>query len=227
MMDRKTVLCLLCYFSFMIAGSVRWPVGSYTLVKPDTGCPEGWYDGWREQDTEDVSNQNRWTRRNHFYGRYFSDSSLRFYYCTKTPYNYYGRGHWPKGDYCILRQTYYCPKGFREGTVRWDDEDYVNGNDYKEYVPAGTFDDDTEIEYCCRNDGYYGTAIELPTERPFYLLRFRGYCQLVKGMYVIEEYVYSDDEDFNNKNRVSGAYPSDAGGSDHKLYYCYYYKKYY
>ena len=48
--------------------SVEWPFGTYTLVKPKSGCPPGWLEGWRKQDNEDIHNRNSLTYGHHFYG---------------------------------------------------------------------------------------------------------------------------------------------------------------
>ncbi|XP_062589288.1 uncharacterized protein LOC134250940 [Saccostrea cucullata] len=218
----KIIFCLLCYVSFTMA--VKWPRGTYTLVKPKSGCPKHFHEGWREQDTEDFNNKNRLTAGHHFFG-HFDDSTLKFHYCTKDPNHFHGEGNWPSGNYCILKH-YTCPPGFRTGMVRWDDEDYVNGNGYGGTLPNGYFGADTRIYYCCRNDEYYWKAIVLPTDTPFYLMRFTSQCQKVRGMNVREEHVHFDDEDYNNRNSVYGSYPFGAGGEDHDLYYCYYAPRY-
>lgn len=46
-----------------------WPSGTYTLVKPRTGCPRGWSEGWRFQDTEDKDNKNALSIGHHFFGK--------------------------------------------------------------------------------------------------------------------------------------------------------------
>lgn len=47
-----------------------WPKGKYTLVKPKSGCPSGWVEGWRFQDNEDYRNDNWITSGHHFYGNH-------------------------------------------------------------------------------------------------------------------------------------------------------------
>ena len=48
---------------------VSWPQGKYTLVKPTSGCPTGWVEGWRLQDNEDdKGNINSVSSGHHFYG---------------------------------------------------------------------------------------------------------------------------------------------------------------
>lgn len=37
-------------------------------MKPDTGCPAGWLEGWRLQDGENDHNLNSIDTAHHFYG---------------------------------------------------------------------------------------------------------------------------------------------------------------
>ncbi|XP_063443365.1 uncharacterized protein LOC134723749 [Mytilus trossulus] len=204
------------------AYGVQWPSGSYTLVKPKTGCPTGWHEGWRKQDNEDKNNSNELPSEHHFYGTF--GSNMKFYYCTKDQQTPSGTQSWPNGNYCILRQGISCPPGFQTGSIYWDDEDKNNSNDKDGILPSGEFDKDTLIDYCCRSDGSYSTKIILPTEKPFYLLRVTSSpCQQVKGMIAREEIIKTDDEDNNNKNSNSGSHPLNGGTNNNKLYYCYYY----
>ncbi|XP_052681062.1 uncharacterized protein LOC128161727 [Crassostrea angulata] len=209
------VLCFVC----STVSSVNWPDDRFTLVKPWYGCPPGWAQGWTYQDNEDISNKNYITYYHHFYGEKFG-RDFKFYYCSKNYRSNTGK-RWPPGNYCILRDLS-CPSGFSSGSVFWDDEDTFNDNSHGGYLPDGYFGSDTRIDYCCRNDGYYFNAIELPTSHPFYLLRYTSYCQRVKGMHVREEIVRFDDEDLANRNSISGSTPKGAGGHDHFLMYCYY-----
>ncbi|XP_048743790.2 uncharacterized protein LOC125657178 isoform X1 [Ostrea edulis] len=217
-------ILLIC--SISVISAVKWPRGTYTLVKPKSGCPSGWLQGWRYQDNEDDSNQNRVTYGHHFFG--ISGSSPNYMnvsYCTKDLDDCNSEGQWPSGNYCILKHGNTCPIGaFRSGSVFWDDEDNNNINRAGGELPSGSFGRNTRINYCCRNDGSYSTRIRLPKTKPFYLLRYTSYCQRVEGMYFREETVYTDDEDDNNINSVSGSHPFGpvSGGRNHKLYYCYY-----
>ncbi|XP_061179204.1 uncharacterized protein LOC133187820 [Saccostrea echinata] len=202
--------------------AVKWPRGTYTLVKPKSGCPPGWLDGWRLQDNEDGScNKNFVSPGHHFFG-YFG-KNMKFSYCTKDPNDINDEGFWPPGNYCILKHGISCPRGFLRGSIYWDDEDSGNDNSYGGTLPSGSYTRNTRIDYCCRKDGSFRREIQLPTTKPFYLLRFTSYCQMVKGMYVREEHVRFDDEDANNKNTVAGNYPYGAAGRNHDLFYCYYF----
>ncbi|XP_048743795.1 uncharacterized protein LOC125657184 [Ostrea edulis] len=220
----RNAIFLLCFVAFTSA--VKWPRGTYTLVKPKTGCPRGWLEGWRWQDNEDKNNKNQIEDGHHFFGISGNNPrNLNFSYCTKDPNDFNDEGYWPSGNYCILKHGKTCPPGaFQSGTVHWDDEDSRNKNSAGGELPSGKFGRNTEIDYCCRKDGPYSTEIRLPKSKPFYLLRHTTYCQRVRGMYAREETVFTDDEDKNNKNSVSGSHPygPSNGGRNYKLFYCYY-----
>ncbi|XP_056001796.1 uncharacterized protein LOC130048770 [Ostrea edulis] len=150
---------------------------------------------------------------------------MNSFYCTKDPITVIEEGNWPSGNYCILKRGRTCPDGaFKNGYVFWDDEDSANRNSAGGELPSGRFGTNTRIDYCCRSDGSYSTAIPLPTFTPFYLLRYTSFCQQVKGMHVREEIVYTDDEDDNNSNNVHGSHLHGPvnGQPNHSIYYCYY-----
>ena len=75
---------------------------------------------------------------------------------------------------------FFCPalfSGFTSGYIDWGypdsyDEPLIN----KGVLPSGT---DTQINFCCRNDGVASQAIYLPTDASFMLLTRFGNCQLV------------------------------------------------
>ncbi|XP_076112432.1 uncharacterized protein LOC143080461 isoform X2 [Mytilus galloprovincialis] len=199
----------------------EWPTGTYTLVKPKTGCPTGWKEGSRRQDTENHRNRNFITPGHHFYGKFGID--MEFHYCTKDAHAISGTQHWPVGNYCILRQGISCPSGFKTGSIYWDDEDHHNSNEKEGILPSGVFDTNTLIFYCCRFDGSYRTPINLPPTIPFYLLRYRSPCQQVQGMVAREEVVMFDDEDTQNGNLENGSHPLNHRSTvGNTLYYCYY-----
>lgn len=217
-MVRNLEICLvLCFISCTVA--VEWPQGTYTLVKSKFGCPQGWLEGYRYQDNED-KNENSITPFHHFEGKF--GKNMQFHYCTRDAHSFSSRRSWPSGDYCILKHGRSCPRGFHESSVYWDDEDSNNANSHHGTLPSGVYDKNTRIYYCCRRDGPFEKEIQLPTSKPFYLLRFASPCQKVKGMHVREETVRFDDEDRNNANSVSGRPPMGAGGKNHRLMYCYY-----
>ncbi|CAG2254798.1 unnamed protein product [Mytilus edulis] len=220
----QTVLALFLVVACVHA--VSWPQGKYTLVKPNSGCPPGWAEGWRHQDNEDSDNKNALSSGHHFSGSF--GRNTRTNYCSKikeekvTDWTTWKIVQWPKGTYCILRKGGKCPKGFANGHVHWDDEDSNNENAFGGTLPDGEYGRNTLIQYCCRTDGSSNTPIELPTSKPFYLVRKSSACQRVKGMNVRGEYIKTDDEDKDNKNSWSGNYPSIATGRNIIVYYCYY-----
>eukprot|EP00105_Crassostrea_gigas_P033714 XP_011457183.1 PREDICTED: uncharacterized protein LOC105349191 [Crassostrea gigas] len=219
--DMKTIGICVLFSLTSVTTAVEWPFGTYTLVKPKSGCPRGWLEGWRHQDSEDSRADNSITPGHHFAGTF--GRNMKFYYCTKDPNTGMNGGLWPAGNYCILQHGLSCPMGFQPGTVHWDDEDSRNKNSDGGVLPTGSYGRNTVINYCCREDGSYTKMILLPTSQPFYLLRFSSPCQLVKGMYVREENVHFDDEDRNNKNSASGKHPMGTGNvRNQNLMYCYY-----
>lgn len=67
--------------------SVDWPFGTYTLVKPKSGCPRGWLEGWRHQDNEDSRAANSITPGHHFAGTNtvaFLLKNISFSSCIKS-----------------------------------------------------------------------------------------------------------------------------------------------
>ena len=126
------------------------------------------------------------------------------------------------GQYCIFKKGD-CPKGFKEGHVFWDDENYKNLNKKGGTLPDGIYDKDTLVYYCCRTDGDRYTPMALPVISPFYLKAFNeSECQRVEGAIATEEFIRFDTEDSGNKDRQNGSHPHGAGIANHKLSYCYY-----
>ena len=118
-----------------------------------------------------------------------------------------------------------CHTGLNEGWIKWDDEDDNNRNIKSGSLPEGSYTRDTNIEYCCRTDGFAENEIHLPTSSPFFLLKSQSshQCQKVKDMEVNSEYFKWDTEDKNSSNDSGGSIPYGEVGKDIKLYYCYYY----
>ena len=82
------------------------------------------------------------------------------------------------GSYCIYKSGT-CPKSMRSGWVIWDDEDYKNKNSIGGFLPDGSYDKDTKIEYCCQHEGHWYDSIELPVSQPFYLLTYPALLTLL------------------------------------------------
>ncbi|XP_053374836.1 uncharacterized protein LOC128547130 [Mercenaria mercenaria] len=207
---------------------ISWPVGTYGFMQGTHGCPGGktiWSSGWRKYDTEDLRSKNSFSAN---IGSYlkgeFHSSDIKTYFCMKSSertsqYDMI----WQSGAYCILKHGS-CPQGFSTGYVFWDDEDLNNGNAKGGTLPDGTYDKNTRIYYCCRNDGSPQTPLLLPTQRPFVLVRYGRICQSVHGMHVRDVFIHWDDEDFGNKDSAGGMHPLDDGGSNnHRLHFCYYF----
>ena len=112
--------------------------------------------------------------------------------------------------------------GFREGSIKWDDEDTKNNNLASGVLPDGTYNKDTVMHFCCRSDGSAEKPIELPMREPFFLLKHWSSCQVVMGMRVTEEWLFWDCEDRENKNSFTGEVPESFIAKDIRLYYCYY-----
>ncbi|XP_071954516.1 uncharacterized protein [Antedon mediterranea] len=205
---------------------ITWPLGTYGIPNSAEGCPDGqgvkFHTGYRYHDSEDDDNKNGWTSDNHFLGGL--GSNIRQYFCMKTQEAFTDHDRdWPSGKYCVFKaSTGSCPDGMDEGSIKWDDEDDNNKNSYDGSVPAGTYGSNTEIKYCCQEDGFSENAIYLPIDHPFYLFPLTKQCQEVMGMSVTKEFIRWDDEDDDNSNNESAPYPYSAGGSNHRIYYCYY-----
>jgi hypothetical protein len=126
------------------------------------------------------------------------------------------------GSYCIYKNGT-CPKDMASGWVTWDDENNDNDNSKAGYLPDGSYDENTTIEYCCQTDGNWYDSIELPVSQPFYLLTFSSTdtpkCQMVKWALSYLEYIVFDTEDSTNKDGQGGEHLFLAG---RKLFYCYY-----
>ena len=126
------------------------------------------------------------------------------------------------GEYCIY-QMVQCPAGFTPGYVYWDDDDNFNGNRDSGTLPNGEYDEDTEIDFCCKTDGDKDDPILLPSKSPFFLLAYMSpKCQMVKWAIATVEWIKFDTEHYRNLDDRGGAYPYDAGKTHPTIYYCYY-----
>nr|XP_022296263.1 uncharacterized protein LOC111106039 [Crassostrea virginica] len=113
-MKNRGVLVTLC-FTFCPSVIAEWPFGTYTLVKPKSGCPSGWQEGWRRQDSEDGRNRNSLSFGHHIYGSF--GRNLKFYYCTLNPNMFSGRRYWPSGKNWGLRLVVFIGT-MRTGTTK-------------------------------------------------------------------------------------------------------------
>ena len=116
-----------------------------------------------------------------------------------------------------------CPKNLTKGGVYWDDNDSNNANSKGGILPGGTYNKNTWIYFCCKTDGNKASAVLLPSQSPFYLLAYKSAkCQIVMWTVANLEWIYFDTEHSNNKDKVSQAYPHEAGKRHPTIYYCYY-----
>ncbi|XP_068755962.1 uncharacterized protein [Montipora capricornis] len=207
---------------------LTWPLGTYGLPMTKSGCPRGtfWHEGTRYHDTEDVTPENHWSNPYDLAGKVDKDD-MEQKFCMKTlsktsKYDL----PWPKGKYCIYKKGN-CPEGFGNGYVHWDDEDLNNKNRFTGQLPDGGYDGNTKIEFCCRDDGYATNVINLPTDKPFVLLKSNTHlCQRVNNTKIKEEYFSWDNEDaVPHKTHYKGKHPSlELSANNLKIHYCYYYK---
>ncbi|KAF1745082.1 hypothetical protein MXB_5360 [Myxobolus squamalis] len=208
--------------------NLEWPMGTYGLLSSRDGCPDtkltNWKTGWLFQNTENDKNENNSSAILHSKIN-VSELGVTTHFCIKD--ESHGNKKWPKGTFCIYQYGPLCPQDFHSGYVYWDDENNDNKNTYQGYLPQGTYGMNTEVRFCCRNDGDINKEIELPVENTFCLFpKNIPTCQKVKNMNHILEYVKFDDEDTNNTDTQGGSYPYGIQPSkqDHYLYYCYYFK---
>ena len=219
---------------FVMALSVdqadEWPSGGYGLPKPRSGCPggkkDGWNEGWRFQDMEDIQKSDRSTASSgiHMDVKFISaKKDVKRTFCMKRNTGKQTK-FWPDGSYCIykgMRQL--CPRNMITGWVKWDDEDYKNKNKAGGSLPDGSYNKDTVIRFCCQNSGNWYDSIELPVSQPFYLLTSNSVskpkCQMVKWAFSYLEYVVFDTNHPDNKDEQGGQHVFLHG---RKLYYCYY-----
>ena len=131
------------------------------------------------------------------------------------------------GSYCIYKKNR-CPFGMFDGSIKWDDEDDKNYNYQSGILPDGTYDSNsygsTTIKYCCQEHGYWFNSIELPVDRPFYLLPHKSpHCQRVKWALSSLEYIVYDTENYYNRDTFTASYVfSNENESLPKIFYCYY-----
>ena len=144
--------------------------------------------------------------------------------------------HWSvffTGSYCVYQYGTSCPTGFGNGWIAWDDEDTYNVNKYNGILPAGIYDVNTNIKYCCDKSGQWYNAIKLPVDRPFYLLPRNSpgpnpNCQIIKWAMTSLEHITYDTENTQNRDKSVGdhVFYKKKHESALQMYYCYYQSKY-
>ena len=110
------------------------------------------------------------------------------------------------------------------GYIKWDDEDSENTNNAGGTLPNGTFNYDTLIRYCCQDQGLWTNSIQLPVDKPFYLLPYSSKsCQRVRGAISTLDYIIFDTEDTINHDEFASSHVfTNKDKNLPKIYYCYY-----
>ena len=114
-----------------------------------------------------------------------------------------------------------------DGFIHWDDEDVSNANEQNGILPEGTYNADTEIYFCCRDQGNWYNPIELPVDVPIFLLPYNSKnCQRVKWAMSTQQYITYDTEDDRNEDNFhqKHVYAENKGNINNlpTIYYCYY-----
>lgn len=197
---------------------------------PKSRCPSSrgfhWVSGYIYQDLENDNSRTTVSSDAHFRGWVSND--VVQYFCIKnhsSPGIDANRGPWPAGEYCIYQKGSSCPVGMQRGSVLWDDENFsgMNKNNNSGSLPAGVYNQDTKIFFCCQTYGYYFNPIELPIDKPFYLMAWKGHCQYVLNTVHRKEYIVYDTEDDNNHDKQTDPFPYGANFlPEPHIYYCYY-----
>ncbi len=186
------------------------------------GCPSQFSHGCRFQDCEDWDNLNYFSNDDLLTG--FFGENIEICYCVRATSVSSGRTTWPAGRYCINRYGGSCPSGFVTGELYFDDEDDGNQNTADSLLPDGTFNKDTRMQFCCRDDGSISTAISLPTSDSFILYQYISQgCQTVAGMTATEVTVKFDNEDVDNADECNdGPYNPLCASENHEIFMCHY-----
>ncbi|XP_046842003.1 uncharacterized protein LOC124436085 [Xenia sp. Carnegie-2017] len=222
-----------------------WPAGEYSLPKPMTGCPDdSWKEGWLRQEMENDDINDKINVKSKFSSNFHMNASIfngikggqyEFIdreFCTKilalgnkTTWKY-----WPKGKYCIYQKND-CPYDMDEGWIQLDDEDNfdgVNRNKHRGILPKFSQSISnlgaTRLFYCCQTEGQWYNPVELPTEKPFYLLPYKTpNCQRVLWTVSSLEYIVYDTENDVNGDKFFGHHVyTNKVKSLPKIFYCYY-----
>ena len=198
-----------------------------------SGCPKAdgfsWDTGYIYQDLEDDNSRTASSSNFHLQAEVKSSGDVRRSFCMKTNQSSAtdaGRQKWPFGKYCIYKKGSTCPKGLRKGSVLWDDENGKNGvnlNFQSGSVPNGKYNQDTKIFFCCQTVGSSSSPVELPIDKPFYLIAFDNKeCQEVLKTIHTTEFIRYDTENTNNHDKQDYPYPYGADLYLPYIYYCYY-----
>lgn len=107
-----------------------------------------------------------------------------------TNYPSSNRKEFPPGRYCIVKHHLAsCPSGFFTASLNFQsDQNYLENWTSRFAKPAGEFNDKTtNLEFCCRDDGYSFKKIHLPLENDMGLFPFKAEsCQEIGKGVVLE-----------------------------------------
>ena len=198
---------------------------------PKSSCPSSigfaWVSGYLYQDLENDEGRTMASQNAHFRGWISNDVERHF--CIKNNTSTIfdaNRTNWPAGQYCVYQKGSKCPVGMQSGSVLWDDENGINGtnkNNNSGLLPTGVYNQDTQIFFCCQINGSYDKPIQLPTQKPFYLMALKPQCQQVLNTVHTMEHILYDTENHNNHDKLSHPVPYGADWSTERaIHYCYY-----
>ncbi|GFS08167.1 apextrin [Elysia marginata] len=213
-----------------------WPAGNVGLLMPQCGCPT---DPAFHQDNssyvkfhvESPTNRSCGSHQPNFHlsqplaTETGSECYMNLRFCEAA--NVSSNISWPEGSYCLNWDTHdLCPPSFEAGRVVLDQVDGTDSHVVSSSVVelSGTY---TYLHFCCKNTRPYDIPMVLPTESPFYLYRYNGFCQEVLGMRVEREYIDIDTEDVQNGDAGHGVHPDIViqKGQPTRIEICYYTKE--
>ncbi|XP_050388454.1 uncharacterized protein LOC126807724 [Patella vulgata] len=157
----------------------QWPGGTYSILRPENGCPEGLKEGKVVVHSTKSYNSNLW-----HLGSGYDGTKTEIQVCTSDEDNK-SEVPWEPGVYCILRKGGKCPAGFTESFIQYGE---TTAPETTGAVPDGVFEQQTRLFFCCRSDGFQDLAVRLPNTVPFALVSHSGTCQIIEGMGHQEEF---------------------------------------
>ncbi|CAG2214980.1 unnamed protein product [Mytilus edulis] len=168
--------CITVYHGDKSLQGLGWPLGEFSILKPDYGCPSNYEEGNIIQSVESIRTSTKFNLAS-----INEKTSFDFKFCTKrTDTKFDSRAVWEPGQYCILSHNGLCLKGFTEGFIKFGNGDVKI---VKKPIPDGKFTGDSMIwHFCCREDGSWKDPVYLPTKEPFTLFPTDSECQEVKDM---------------------------------------------
>jgi hypothetical protein len=90
---------VLCIVTIPFLCTDHWPLGTYTIPKPKSGCPHAdgitWKEAWRYQDLENDANQGSKFSSNFHMDAKIMNNDIRRGFCTN--FNKDVQEPWPEG----------------------------------------------------------------------------------------------------------------------------------